>query len=681
MRKFVTAGLAALSAWPYQTVTAADRQTALEEIVVSVTRRDTATHDISAALSLVDGSRIERSQLLADALADAPGVFLQQTTPGQGALIVRGQRGSSILHLVDGMRLNNAIFRNAPTQYFSLLPTTAVERVETMRGTPASLYGSDAVGGAVQVVTRVPAFDGPGVRIDGNLFAGINNAENLRVLRTTINAGNNTVAGTASAEYTRTGNRDIGGGPRIGPSGYTSKAARAALMVTPDDTQDWFVDVHYLNQPSTPRVDELVAGFGQETPDSEEFYFEPNQRLYVHARHQRRDGPLGLDWRMGLSWQRIDDDRRTRNFGADERRLERNRSDLTGLLLTASREYARGNWLAGIEYYHDKVSSRRSAIDVANGGMLPITSRFPDGSTLAQTAVFVNASHLLTARNTLNGGLRLSNVATDLSATSVSTAARIDTTDIAGDIGWLWAIHDGWQIVGNLGLGFRAPNIFDLGTLGNRPGNRFNVPNTDLDSERVVQLDLGIRFQRDGLRFDAFAFVLDYDDRIASVSTGNLTADGRDIVQSVNAASAETRGIETAVVAELGNGLRLEANAQVTRGDQTVNDAHEAADRIPPLTGRIALRYAASDRLTAHAWARFSGRQDRLSHRDVRDPRIDPNGTPGWGMLGARVDWLAGTRSTISVGVDNLLDKGYRRHGSGLDAPGRNLFATISHRW
>ncbi len=681
MRKLVTAGLAASFVLPLDTAIATDSSLIVDEIIVSATRRETSARDVGAGLSVVDASLIARSQVITDALADAPGVFLQQTTPGQGALIIRGLRGSSILHLVDGMRLNNAIFRNAPTQYFALVPTTAVKRVEAIRGTPTSLYGSDAVGGVAQVVTRMPEFDGHELQATGDLSAGLNNAENLRSLRATVDVGDSTVAGTVSAEYLRTANRDVGGGPRIGPSGYESKAARAALVISPDDSRRWLLDLHYLNQPSTPRVDELIAGFGQDTPDSEEFFFEPNRRLYVHARHERRDGALGLDWRIGLSWQRIDDDRRSRNFGADERQLESNRSDMAGFMLTATREFTRGNWLAGVEYYHDKVSSRRFEVDVTNGDTVPVTSRFPDGSTLSQSAVFVNARRALTGRTTLDGGLRLSTVATDLSSTSISQAAGIDTTDLSGDVGWQLELNNRWQVVANLGAGFRAPNIFDLGTLGNRPGNRFNVPNTDLDSERIVQVDLGVRRRRGGIRFEAFVFALNYDDRITSQSTGDTTPDGRDIVQSVNAADSEIWGVETEVIAELGTKTRIEASAQMTRGTQTVNDTGEAADRIPPLTGRVTLRHAPSDRLAAHVWLRFADNQDRLSDRDVRDPRIDPNGTPGWGELGARIDWLPDDRSTISFGVDNVLDKRYRTHGSGLDAPGRNVFATINYRW
>ena len=131
----------------------------VEEIVVTATRRAVSVEEVSQWISVIDKDESGDGLLVTDAFEAQTGVFLQQTTPGQGAAIVRGLKGSSILHLVDGMRLNNAIFRSAPTQYFALLPASAVEQVEVLRGSPASLYGSDAVGGAVQFVTRVPRFD------------------------------------------------------------------------------------------------------------------------------------------------------------------------------------------------------------------------------------------------------------------------------------------------------------------------------------------------------------------------------------------------------------------------------------------------------------------------------------------------------------------------------------------
>ena len=110
----------------------------IDEVLVTATRRAVNAAEISSALSLVSDDSVRMQKLVTDALDTNVGVFLQQTTPGQGAAIIRGLKGSSILHLVDGVRVNNAIFRSAPTQYFALVPTTAVERIEVLRGTPAS---------------------------------------------------------------------------------------------------------------------------------------------------------------------------------------------------------------------------------------------------------------------------------------------------------------------------------------------------------------------------------------------------------------------------------------------------------------------------------------------------------------------------------------------------------------
>ena len=152
-------------------------QQRFDEILVTATRRTVSIAEVSSGLTVVDGAAARDKKLVTDALDVEVGVYLQQTTPGQGAAIIRGLKGSSILHLVDGVRLNNAIFRSAPTQYFALVPTSAVERIEILRGTPASLYGSDAVGGVVQLVTRVPRFDSPQTEYRGEVYAAYDTAE------------------------------------------------------------------------------------------------------------------------------------------------------------------------------------------------------------------------------------------------------------------------------------------------------------------------------------------------------------------------------------------------------------------------------------------------------------------------------------------------------------------------
>ena len=308
-------------------------QQAIDEIVVTAARRPTTAQDLSTAVSVVGREQLRDQKLVTDALSLMTGVALQQTTPGQGSAIIRGLKGSSILHLVDGLRLNNAIFRSAPTQYLALVPSTAVERIEVLRGTPASLYGSDAVGGVVQVVSRVPAFTSAEVLQRGETSLAFGTADRERSFSAALDAGNRRVASSVSLEHLRTGDRRTGGGERIRPTAYEATSGRLALGYTPDALQSWFFDVQYYEQPETPRIDELVAGYGQSEPSASEFAYAPNRRVFAHARYARADGPLGLAWRTSIAWQRIDDDRTTSDFGSTTRRFENNRSDLAGVLV------------------------------------------------------------------------------------------------------------------------------------------------------------------------------------------------------------------------------------------------------------------------------------------------------------------------------------------------------------
>ena len=258
-----TSGGAAALAGTADAAPAAERGP-LDEIVVTATRREASVDSIPEAVTVIPADAIGAGQLAVEALAGTVGGYVQQTTPGQGAAIIRGLKGSAVFHLVDGMRLNNAIFRSAPTQYFALVPGAAAERIEVVRGTLASLYGSDAVGGVVQLVTRRPSFDGDSTSLAGEVYAGFESADESRRIGGTLDAGNRRWFATVSGELLKTGDRTIGGGTTIGPSGFEARALRAAAGLTPDEATRWLVDVHYYEQPGTPRVDELVPGFGQD---------------------------------------------------------------------------------------------------------------------------------------------------------------------------------------------------------------------------------------------------------------------------------------------------------------------------------------------------------------------------------------------------------------------------------
>lgn len=646
----------------------------IDEIQVTATRRPADIDSVSSALTLVTGDKIREQKLTTDALLMEPGIFLQQTTPGQGAAIIRGLKGSEVLHLVDGFRLNNAIFRNAPTQYLALVAPGGVERIEVVRGAPASLYGSDAVGGVVQVLSRVPAFDTAGA--SGSAYLGYDTADLGKIIRATYETGNARLASLISAEYLDIGNRRIGGGGRIAPTAYTAKGVRFAVSATPDDTNSWFMDLQLARQPSTPRVDELVPGFGQAEPASDEFFFAPNDRLFAHVRHSREDWLWSANWTFDAGWQRIVDDRISRNFGSQIRRREENRSDLFGLTMSAAKDADRGSWIVGIDYYHDSVASERTEEDISSGLTQAVQPRFPDGSTVDHLAVYGNVLRNVGERHSISAGMRFSTIDTDINLSSTKQE------DVSADIGWLFDLGDTIQLLANIGFGFRAPNVFDLGTLGERPGNRFNIPNPNLESEHITQFDVGLRRHGEKWNVDFTLFALHYTDRIASILTGAVTMDGRDIVQTRNVSSADIRGVEANLQAVLSDSLSLDLVINYLYGEQMEDDGTETpADRIPPLNGRMTLHYQVNDALQIEPYVLYAGSQDRLSQRDVQDVRINPAGTPGWLTANIAFAWRPDDHWQFTARFENLFDKRYRAHGSGIDATGRNLLLSLQYAW
>lgn len=652
----------------------------IEEIQVTATRRPAELSEVSAALTIITADDIARAKVMTDALAFRPGVFLQQTTPGQGAAIVRGLKGSEVLHLVDGMRLNNAIFRNAPTQYMSLVAPGTLDRIEVVRGAPASLYGSDAVGGVVQALSRIPSFDAPGSR--GDAYLGFDTADLTNVVRAAGEFGNEKVAALISGEYLETGNRRIGGGLRVGPSGYVSKGGRIAVAATPDENQSWLFDLHAARQPMTPRVDELVPGFGQTEPSSSEFFFAPNDRVFAHVRHSRDEWLLDATWTFDLGWQKIVDDRISRDYLSDVRTYDNNSSDLIGFTANASGESAAGSWIAGVEFYHDEVGSSRYEENTTAGSIEVVASRFPDGATMDQAAIFGNYARHLGQRHLLSAGLRFSAIGTDLPPSFAAPAASVEQDDISADLGWVFDVLPETQLTANIGYGFRAPNVFDLGTLGERPGTRFNIPNPDLESERVTQFDVGLRHPGEHWDLDIVLFALHYADRITSVLTGDVTAEGRAVTQSRNVESADIYGIEVSGHFIFSKDLSAGVVMNYLRGEQSDASGPDVpGDRIPPLNGRVSLAYQATQSLLIEPYVEFAAEQDRLSPRDVQDPRIDPVGTPGWMTANIRMTLAVSDDWYLLADFSNLLDKRYRTHGSGIDAAGRNLYVALQAEW
>lgn len=654
----------------------------MELVQVTAMKREATLYEVAEAVSVVDLEDIDRAgpDMIAEMLRGVPGAFFQQTTPGQGVPIIRGLKGSQVLHLVDGMRLNNAFFRNAPNQYLGLVDSHATERVEIVRGAAPSLYGADAMGGVVQIRTAEPRFEGPQQQRSGRAYGSFNSADSSFATRLQGATGNERQVLSGGVTYREHRDRKVGGGETIRPSGYRARAADIKWRSRLGERAELMLSAQYLEQPSTPRIDELVAGFGQQQPGSEQFEFMPNRREFLHARYRLDSASRWFSrFEVQLARQVITDDRLTREFGSDEQLREANESRLDGLTLQLNSPWesaggsVSGEVVWGLEYYRDEIASSRLRIDTTDGSRLAVRGRFPDRSTMDSAALFAS-SHWHWERLSLDAGLRYSEFEISLPASEEIAALRLTPSDLTGDIHLGYELRPGLRWVANVGRGFRPPNIFDLGTLGTRPGNRFNLPNLNLQPESVWSYDLGIKNSGERWQVELYAWYADYRDKISSRLTGEVTPQGRLVVRSDNLNSVTLYGLESGFRYLAGDDVEIFGVVNYTRGEENEPGGTAVpADRIPPLNGRFGLVYKQPSGLRLEPFLDFAAAQDRLSPRDENDPRIDPRGTPGWGTINLLISLETGEGTELGLRLLNLADRNYREHGSGIDAPGRSL--------
>lgn len=654
----------------------------LDEITVTATREERTSFDVPQAVTVVDHEQIERQtpETFSDLLRGETGVYIQQTTPGQSAPIVRGLIGSAVLMLVDGMRLNSAFFRSSPNQYFAFVDPYNIERIEIVRGTSSTLYGSDAMGGVVHVITPVPHFDTEEWQLHGRALGQFSSADLAGVTRASFEGGRRGIG--ISGGFTYQGTDDLRGGGGTGtqkPSGFDVYAADGKLFLE-HGAHDVLVNVQYLRQPKTPRFDELVAGFGREEPGASVFFFEPNDRLFLHGRYRWSQPLPFLDHlQFNVAFQEINDDRRNRGFGSTSVDRERNRSRMTGITLQMASHWREWMFLTyGGEISLDKIDSSRKRRDLETGEKSVRQGRFADGSTLDSFAFYVqNEIHLHPRLTAILGG-RFSYFDVDVPKADRAVGVNLGIDDFTGNVGLVYRLTPAINLVTNFGRGFRVPNIFDLSTLGPRPGNRFNIPSTDLSPEEILTVDAGVKWQFARFSGEFFAFYSDYNDKIDDLFTGQQTEDGMEIVQSTNLNNVTLVGIEVGSRYRFSDRLDLFNSLTFTWGEEEFrNGRTRPADRIPPVNGRVGIFYQFSQRIWVESFVRFAAAQDRLSARDLADPRIDPDGTSGWVTANFRVGWEVRDRVRVRFALENLWDESYREHGSGMNAPGVNAIVSL----
>jgi len=652
----------------------------LSPIQVTASKTATASNDSATAVSVVTRDEIKNkpNTLLPDLLRGESGVYFQQTTPGQAIPIIRGLKGSQNVHLVDGIRLNTAFFRNAPNQYLALVDSFMTEQIEVVRGPASVLYGGDALGGVVNVLTHTPDFYSKDWDVSGQLYTSWDSADEKWISHINADFGNNKIASTIGLSYQDIGQRTTGDGTTIPFTAYTSRSFNNKWVFNTSDDSQWLFDLQYTNQPATPRVDNLVAGFGQTEPESLVYLFQPNERQFVHLAYNNSAATNWYDQASyHVAYQKITDNRYSQPLSGSRTDTEQNHSDLLTLQADWNKHLNDNSQLVyGVDSFLDTISSARQRV-LASGEEQPRTSRYPDQSTMRQIAIYVDW-HQFFNDHEFTLGTRYSDYEIDLKSPELNND-QLSLNDLTWHASWLYKINESDRIFANIGRGFRPPNIFDLAQVGERTGGRINIINPDLNPESVLSFDLGFKHAGNGWQAEIVAFVSRYKDVIASVETGEITNEGLSVVQSQNINELDIYGLETELNYYFNNGGHLFMNYTYTHGTEETESTSGPADRIPPAFGLLGYQQDINQHWNIRSQVRYATTQNRLSERDLKDARINPFGTGGFVVYDTHFTWQHSINSQVRLGIENIFDKKYREHASGLDAAGRNYHVSFNY--
>ncbi len=654
-------------------------------------RGETSLFDTPNAGTIVDQELISEKSApdMFRTLQNEVGVLMQQTARGQASPFIRGLTGEQVLVLIDGVRMNNAILRAGPNQYFNTVDPGQVERIEVIRGSQSLLWGSDAIGGAINIVTR-GADPNRGDYTGGSFTQYFSTADSGSYTRANVEGWIQDQGLFAGGSYLNVRDLDRGGG--IGRQPFTNYDQYAGDIkynkVLADDQLLTFAFSHFV-QRDLPRSDRFLPFvLGPPTNSPRPTFFDPQQRDLAYIRWQGLSdtNPLFDAYSFTASYS-LTREGLVELRSPTQEEQGKFRDDTSGFQLTLARDAGDfGRISYGADYYYDDIDSSKFRVNPQNPAQAPSTRvpQFPDDAIADRLGTFLYWDVPLTDRLSANTGVRYENA--NMSATPQFTINNVNQDiffqrtyqDWISSVGLVYEVNDEFNLVGGVYEGYRAPTLDDLTANKTFLQNAQSSPNLgslNVQPENSWTYEVGFKRDGDRLRYQVMQWWMQLDNYIArSVdNAGNVFLDNH---------NAYLYGTEADAEYLLQDGWALYGNAWYTFGrDETLN---EPFSRIPPLQGTLGLRWRDASRrnyFDVYTW--LVDRQDRYASVNLTDSRFPQGGTPGYATLNLRVGHAFGPcdRQRISLVLENITDKYYRVLGSGVDGAGFNAILGYQTEW
>lgn len=679
-----TALAAALSLSFYAFTAQAAETYKSEDVVVTASRIEQQLADVNMSVSVITSEQIQQ-----DAGATTIADLLESTVPGirvnndggQGIdrIKIRGEDSFRTVVMIDGQRISE---QKSMSGVPLLIDPSQVERIEVIRGPASVLYGSDAIGGAINIITK----KGGTKPVQGSVSVGFNSSNSgkeasasiyggangwkYRIAAATIDTGNldtpvgempNTESNTKSADAFLS--YDIDPNKTIGASFSYHKLDFMSGSITYDNPDDFYVHV-----PEWERTRGAIFGEFKNLTDS-------LVRLRIDAYHEQNEKLMNNH--VGASVGPM-------SYYVEN--LANNDTKTSGLSMQADWQVGNNHYLiTGYEYSIDQLEATSQTYNSLLPSMIPshngiVSDKFFDGEQ-SRHALFATMESTVAQDWIFNYGVRYtwvdSEMDIDISRGS-GTAGKQDSSDgkAVFNVGATYKGFENLTLRANWAQGYRYPLLQEQyvdTSMGSSSG--LTYANPDLKPETSDNFEIGARYSNGVVRVDAAVFYSDANDYITTVAIDENNS------RYTNVGKAKTIGFELDAGVQFGD-FEPYTVLTVLRREYEENGVETSKTGTPKVTVRYGVRYNTEYNGALWRADAYAVTQSATESLDVADPDaevISYGGATTFNLTGG-VSFGPQNAYSFDAGFYNIGDKAYQNNGSIYEA-GRHFAVKLNAKF
>ena len=708
----------------------------LDEIIFSANKINEKKSDLPYQMEVVKQKDVEffNQPTTGDLIQNTGAVFLQKSQAGGGSVSMRGFEANRVLMVIDGVRMNNAIYRGGHLQDIMTIDANMLERTEVIFGPSSTIYGSDALGGVMNFYTKNAEFSSDNkLLLKVNSMIRYSSASNERTAHLDFNLGWKNFASFTNITNSIFGDL-MAGSTKL--SGYTNKWDRD-YYVERFDNRDSMVKnsnnnlqvgsaynqndimqrfniktgeniVHNINfqmslAPNLPRYDRLAGDYSSGKLKFAENGYKQNRLLAAYTLNYNAKTILSDNLKLIFAYQKIDQDRITRRFQNNNRRTQMEDVAVKSLNLDANKRIEENHELRyGFELTSNDVTSTATYLDIKKDSSYKASgeTRYADGINTMQTAgIYLSHSWEVNSNFIITDGIRFT--ANKLNSIFVDTTVfkfpfkDVKQTNhaVTGSLGFVWKEDNNYKVSFLINTGFRTPNIDDMSKVFDSGGGILIVPNETIKPEYATNFELGI-----SKVFDK-KYKIDFTGFYTSIENALVLADytygGNDsmIYNGTKSKIQAMQNSDYAYVYGFSAGLQFEFNDNISfksilnytygRYVNSKNDTVIPLDHIAPVFGQTSILYKTKN-IDGEFFIRYNGKKSLSDYSPSGEDNLTyatANGMPAWFTLNIRLGYNLTKQLRINAACENITDNRYRVFASGINAPGRNFIMSLRYKF